>query len=79
MFVVSGSSNRPALSDRGTSAKVMLFSNFALRQGLGTAMLGDRPRGLFPRGNKSSPRLAARDGMEQEPYEFRSHAIGAKG
>jgi hypothetical protein len=40
MFVVSGSSNRPALSDRGTSAKVMLFSNFALRQGLGTAMLG---------------------------------------
>jgi hypothetical protein len=34
---------------------------------------------LFPRGNKSSPRLAARDGMEQGPYEFRSLAIGAKG
>jgi hypothetical protein len=31
------------------------------------------------RGNKSSPRLAARDGMEQGPYEFRSYTIGAKG
>jgi len=30
-------------------------------------------------GTKSSPRLAARDGMEQKPYEFRSHAAGIKG
>jgi len=56
----------------------MPFSNSALRQGLGMAMLGDGLRSIH-RGNKSSPRLAARDGMEQEPYEFRSHAIGAKG
>jgi hypothetical protein len=35
------------------------------------------PRSLGQK--KSSPRLAARDGMEQEPYEFRSLAIGTKG
>jgi len=29
--------------------------------------------------NESSPRLAARDGMEQEPYEFRSATVGIKG
>jgi len=33
--------------------------------------------------DKSSPRLAARDGMEQGPYEFPTHALarafGAKG
>jgi hypothetical protein len=28
--------------------------------------------------NKSSPRLAARDGMEQEPYEFRLHCMRAE-
>ena len=78
MFVVSGflQSARPERS--GHVRQVMLLSSFALRQGLGTANLGDRPRGLFPRGYKSSPRLAARDGMEQGPYEFRSYAIGAK-
>src|SRR5260370_7141977 len=31
-----------------------------------------------PKGNESSPRLAARDGMEQEPYESRA-APGSKG
>jgi len=30
-------------------------------------------------GNKPSPRLAARDGMEQKPYEFRPLATGIKG
>ncbi|HXJ05905.1 MAG TPA: hypothetical protein VNH65_12455 [Candidatus Acidoferrum sp.] len=45
----------------GTSAKQIRPSHIASRQELGSRKLGVK---------KSSPRLAARDGMEQEPYEF---------
>ena len=45
----------------GTSAKYIRPSLLALRQELVSRKLGVK---------KSSPRLAARDGMEQEPYEF---------
>jgi hypothetical protein len=45
----------------GTSAKYIRPSLLALRQELVGRKLGVK---------KSSPRLAARDGMEQEPYEF---------
>jgi hypothetical protein len=45
----------------GTSAKYIRPSLLALRQELMSRKLGVK---------KSSPRLAARDGMEQEPYEF---------
>jgi len=33
--------------------------------------LRQEPKGHSPGEHESSPRLAARDGMEQEPYEFR--------
>jgi hypothetical protein len=45
----------------GTSAKSLRLCNLASRQELVSRTLGVK---------KSSPRLAARDGMEQEPYEF---------
>lgn len=45
----------------GTSAKSIRPCCLASRQELGSRKLGVK---------KSSPRLAARDGMEQEPYEF---------
>ena len=56
----------------GTSAKYIRPSLLASRQELWSRMLGVK---------KSSPRLAARDGMEQEPYEFWIRLInpGSKG
>jgi hypothetical protein len=54
----------------GTSAKSIRPSLLASRQKLLSRNLGVK---------KSSPRLAARDGMEQEPYEFRPLATGIKG
>lgn len=54
----------------GTSAKHIRPSHLASRQELRSRKLGVK---------QSSPRLAARDGMKQEPYEFRSLAIGIKG
>jgi hypothetical protein len=41
-------------------------------------LLGVGPRITIRWALKSSPRLAARDGMKQEPYEFRSLATGIK-
>jgi hypothetical protein len=52
-----------------TSARELLPRNRALRQELGKRKPGEK--------HESSPRPAARDGMEQEPYEFRIRPSGA--
>jgi hypothetical protein len=60
-------------------------SVFSPAPGAGTSRLEMRPRERkhVRWVDKSSPRLAARDGMEQGPYEFPTHALalafGAKG
>jgi hypothetical protein len=79
-FAVRFPPNRPALSNQSTSAKCTRPENLALRQEPFALPAWSEPWGFrSPGPMKSSPRLAARDGMEQEPYEFRSLAIGIKG
>jgi len=75
---------RSASRNRGTSAKPR-SSAFNPAPGVGTSRLEINSANAIHvrRVNKSSPRLAARDGMEQGPYEFPTHAFapafGAKG
>ena len=75
---------RSASRNRGTSAKSAKFA-FRPAPGARTSRLEMKPfeRKHVRQVDKSSPRLAARDGMEQGPYEFPTHALarafGAKG
>ena len=64
---------RSASRNRGTSAKSAEFA-FRPAPGARTSRLEMKPfeREHVRQVDKSSPRLAARDGMEQGPYEFQS-------
>ena len=67
---------RSASRNRGTSAKAAKFA-FRPAPGARTSRLEMKPfeRKHVRQVDKSSPRLAARDGMEQGPYEFPTHAL----